>query len=111
MPIVRKVPGSGTKKLLGVKISKRVIKKLKQYAQYVGQPINYCAEKLLEYALLSDSEFQFSKGDMRKPDGSPENDEKAWEIFISMGKDAVTGKNTDISVHHDRYLYSKPERK
>jgi predicted nucleic-acid-binding protein len=42
----------------GATISKRVLEKLKAYSDYVQQPINYCADRLLDYALENDLEFQ-----------------------------------------------------
>lgn len=107
MPVVRNVGrNSEPRKLLGVKISNRVIKELKQYAKYVGYPINYCAEKLLEHALRFDHEFQANKKQGRRIRIDPVAAEKAWNAFLSMGRNAVEGKVDDLSVHHDRYLYN-----
>ena len=42
--------------------------------------------------------------------GKPEKDESeideetAWNVFLSLGKDAPKGKLQDASVNHDRYL-------
>ncbi len=34
-------------------------------------------------------------------------DEDAWEIWRSLGDDAVPGRLENPSIHHDCYLYSK----
>ena len=108
MSIVRKgKERSEVRKLLGIKISKRIITELKQYARYVGHPINYCAEKLLEYALSGDHEFRANKRSVRKAITDPGAVEKAWNAFMAMGKNATQGKSTDASIHHDRYLYGR----
>lgn len=34
--------------------------------------------------------------------------EAAWEVWRSLGDDAVEGKLENPSINHDRYLYSNP---
>ncbi|MBW4622687.1 MAG: hypothetical protein KME17_25430 [Cyanosarcina radialis HA8281-LM2] len=36
-------------------------------------------------------------------------DEEAWEVWRSLGDDAIPGNLENPSVNHDRYLYSKAE--
>lgn len=36
-----------------------------------------------------------------------EQDSDAWEIWRTLGDDAVPGRLENPSVNHDRYLYSK----
>ncbi|NMG59374.1 hypothetical protein E1H12_12820 [Geitlerinema sp. P-1104] len=33
--------------------------------------------------------------------------EDAWEVFATLGDDAIPGKLDNPSIHHDRYLYKK----
>ena len=96
------------RKLLGVKVSRTLIKELRQYAEFVGQPINYCAEKLMEYGLSQDHEFQ---NETRSPGRLPHGSEKGWDAFVTMGKTAVPGKVADASFRHDRYLYGGRTKK
>ncbi len=35
------------------------------------------------------------------------DEDKAWEIFLNLEKDAIPSHKSDISVNHDTYLYSK----
>lgn len=35
------------------------------------------------------------------------DEQKGWEVFRQMGKDAVAGKLSNASTKHDRYLYGK----
>ncbi len=35
------------------------------------------------------------------------NEEKAWEVFLNLEKDAIGSQYSDISENHDSYLYSK----
>jgi hypothetical protein len=36
-----------------------------------------------------------------------EQEQAAWEAFLSMGQDASSGQFPDASLHHNRYLYRK----
>ncbi|MEL4898092.1 DUF2281 domain-containing protein [Crocosphaera sp. Alani8] len=35
------------------------------------------------------------------------DEEKAWEVFLNLEKDAIGSQYSDISENHDDYLYSK----
>jgi hypothetical protein len=37
----------------------------------------------------------------------PSDEEKGWEVFLNLEKDAVGSQHSDISDNHDSYLYSK----
>jgi len=51
---------------------------------------------IIETPELSDSETQEDKKD-------------AWDIFLSLGEEATTGRLENPSVNHDHYLYQQPE--
>lgn len=36
-----------------------------------------------------------------------QNQEKGWDVFLSLEKDAPKGQVADISTNHDNYLYQK----
>ena len=38
-----------------------------------------------------------------------EIDEEAWNVWRSLGDDAVEGRLENTSIHHDRYLYSQEQ--
>ena len=97
----------GDRKLLGVKIRRQVILELKEYAKFVGQPINYCAEKLMEYGLSHEYHFQRR---MRSRDRHSRDRQKGWVAFLAMGKKAASGKVNDASVRHDSYLYGRSRK-
>ena len=35
--------------------------------------------------------------------------EDAWEVWQSLGDDAVAGRLENTSIHHDKYLYSQEQ--
>jgi hypothetical protein len=102
-----KKTGPGERKLLGVKIRLSLIQQLKEYAESVDRPINYCAEKLMEYGLSHQYEYH-----QRRSANQPSQDlDKGWDAFLTMGATAVRGKRTDTSIRHDSYLYGPGKTK
>lgn len=43
------------------------------------------------------------------PQGQETIDPEAWEVWRSLGDDAVEGKLENPSINHDRYLYIKDQ--
>jgi len=35
------------------------------------------------------------------------SEQKGWEVFKRLGRDAIAGKLSDASTNHDQYLYGK----
>jgi len=104
MAIVNKRQQLTEKTQFGAKISKRVLEKLKAYSEFVQQPINYCADRLLDYALENDLEF---RAYLKSKDGGAKGvtEEQAWKAFLVIGRTATKGQVTNGSTEHDKYLY------
>ncbi len=41
------------------------------------------------------------------PDADREDVQEAWARFRQMGRNAVSGRLSDVSTNHDRYLYGR----
>lgn len=41
------------------------------------------------------------------PEANPANVQEAWARFRQMGKNATSGKLSNVSTDHDQYLYGK----
>ncbi|OLP18512.1 hypothetical protein BST81_10560 [Leptolyngbya sp. 'hensonii'] len=42
-------------------------------------------------------------------EAEPEKQLDGWDVFLSLGDDAVEGKLENPSINHDRYLYQQPK--
>lgn len=104
MSIVNKRVVTGKKKLFGAKIRTEVLDQLKAYSEYVQQPLNHCVDRLLEFALAHDLEFQayWRARRQRKPISTTAD---AWALFLDLGRQARPSSVTDASVRPDDYLY------
>ncbi len=77
----------------------------------IEQLINRKVQQLpssLKQEVLNFVEFLETKQVRKSQEATTHSDEeKAWEIFLNLEKDAVGSQYSDISENHDDYLYSK----
>ena len=61
-------------------------------------------QQVLEFIEILENELKINAQETLQ-----KNDEaEAWEIFLSLEKNADSSHLSDISTDHDRYLYQKP---
>ncbi len=77
----------------------------------IEQIINQKIQKLpssLKQEVLKFVEFLETKQVRKSQEKTTHYDEeKAWEVFLNLEKDAIGSQSSDISENHDSYLYSK----
>ncbi len=75
--------------------------------QLINQKIQQLPSNL-QKEVLDFVEFLETKKIIKSQDETiPTDEEKGWEVFLSLEKDAVGSQHSDISENHDAYLYSQ----
>jgi len=83
--------------------------KTEKTIEYIGEILPDGHLSLPDYVKEELAQYEFNNLSVTITVITKSDEQRGWEVFRQMGRNAGSSGLSDVSENHDKYLYRKPE--